>query len=129
MTTFTVKKKLDLAFLGQGWDTGAFLNFRSMTFAETREFAKLSAPATPPAVPSNVGFDGKAIVAPASDVPAGTLDNLEQVLTIVKDHFIDGRGYDGNALSDITVDDIEDLPTEVITKSVALLAGSPDPKS
>lgn len=104
---FTVKKKLDLSYLGEGWVGSTYLNFNGMTFAETREFAKLNMDAEDP----------------------NSEKNLEVVMNLLKSHFVDGRGFDGTNVVDITADDLENLPTDVVTKSIELLAGSADPKS
>jgi len=104
---FTVEKKLNLTYLGGGWANGTYLTFTGMTFTETREFAKL-----------NVG-EGD----PASD------KNLDLVLSLLRKHFIAGKGYNGKEVVDITVEDLPELPVDVITKSIELLAGANDPKS
>lgn len=107
---FTVKKKLDLAYLGEGWGNNTFVSFNSMTFAETREFSKIAA------------------TVPDAGEAANT-ESLDTVINLLKSHFIDGMGYNGEAIVPITVDDLESLPTDVITKSIELLAGNADPKS
>jgi hypothetical protein len=104
---FTVKKKLDLSYLGDGWTQGTHLTFSGMTFAETRDFAKLNINTEDP----------------------NNEQNLEVVMNLLKSHFVDGRGFDGTNVVDITADDLENLPTDVVTKSIELLAGNADPKS
>lgn len=108
--TFQVKKKLDLSYLGDGWTQGTYLNFSSLTFAETREFANL-----------NVDTEN-------TDNTANQ-QSLDMVLGIVTKHFIDGMGWDGQKLAEISASDIQDLPVEVVTKSIQLLVGTTDPKS
>lgn len=104
---FTVVKKLDLSFLGEGWTQGTYLKFSAMTFSETREFAKLN---------------------PNTDNPADD-KNLEIVLQLLQRHLIEGRGWDGQNIVEIKSEDLTELPPEVVTKAIELLAGTPDPKS
>jgi hypothetical protein len=103
---FTVEKKLELAYLGNGWN-GCFLRFNGMTFAETREFAKLNI---------------------AEGDPANE-ESLLAIMNLLKSHLVEGKGWNGSEVVPITADDLQDLPTDVITKSIELLAGTTDPKS
>lgn len=100
---FPVKKTLKLDFLGEGWE-GAYINFSGLTFKETRGFAAQK----------------------LNEQDAEDPENVEFVLSLLKDHFLDGKGFNGTDLSDLTADDIEDLPVDVIGKSVELLAGGPN---
>lgn len=104
---FTVVKKLDLSYLGEGWSGGTYLKFSGLTFAETRDFAQLS----------------------VEEGSADTQKSLDMVLGIVKQHFLEGMGFDGEKITQIEADDLESLPVDVITKSIELLAGTSDPKS
>lgn len=103
---FTVKKRLDLSYLGDGWANGTYLAFNAMTFAETREFSKLN----------------------VNDEKPDTEKSVDMVLMMLKSHYVEGYGFDGKSVVPITADDIENLPTDVITKAMELLAGKVDPK-
>lgn len=97
---FPVRKELKLDFLGAEW-AGAYIAYRALTFKETRGF-------------SNLELDNE---------NANSEQNMEAVLELLQGHFIEGKAYDGNQLVDLTVDDLENLPVDVIGKSVEALAG------
>src|ERR1700690_814697 len=103
MAKFTVTKTLDLSFLGEGWQN-TYLKFNGMTFAETREFAKLN--------PTTETEDGQHT---ADD------SQLETVMNLLQKHFIGGQGYNGESIVPIEASDLPSLPTDVITKSIELL--------
>lgn len=50
-------------------------------------------------------------------------------INILKDHFVDGKGVTDEGIVDMTADDIELMPVEIIPKIVQLLKGDIDPKS
>jgi hypothetical protein len=104
---YTVEKKLSLSFLGGGWSEDTYLQFTGITFAETRELGKL-----------NVTNDGS-----ASD------ESLDLVLGLLAKHYISGMGWNGSEVVKIPKEDLQELPSEVITKAIELLVGAPDPKS
>lgn len=99
---FLVKKKFDLAFLGDGW-SGAYIIFSALTFKESRGFA-------------NQQFDEEN---PQNEA------NLNFVIELLQAHFIEGKAYNGNDLVDLSKDDLEELPVDVITQAVELLVGGP----
>lgn len=110
--SFLVKRRLDLEFLGDDWK-GAYVNFRAPSYTEVKEIAALE----------------------NKQDKQGAQDNNQQdadvVINTLKDHIVDGKGYDpeNQGLADITKDNFEDLPPQVISKAVELLLGDPDPKS
>lgn len=102
---FVVKKTLKLDFLGDGWQD-AYLEFSGLTFKESRGFSEKK-------------FD---------ENNPESAENLEFVITLLKTHFLGGKGWNGSELVDITTDDLEDLPVDAISKSVeALVGGTADP--
>lgn len=103
---FPVQKKIDLSFLGAEW-TGAEINFRALTFKETRDLAGLNFDADNPDADKSIEF----------------------VTKFLGDHFISGKAYNGEGLVPLTKDDLEELPVDVINKAVEVLAGQTDPKS
>lgn len=108
---FLVKRKLELSFLGDDWKE-AFIEFRAPSYAEVRKIAALE-----------------------NSKQDNSQDNDQQdadlVISTLKDHIVSGKGYDpeSQGLVDITSANFEDLPPSVISKSVELLLGDPDPKS
>jgi hypothetical protein len=107
MSKFPIEKRLDLGFLGQGWQ-GAELVLSGLTFAETKEIA-------------NVGVD--------PDAPDANEKSTAFVSDFLGKHFLRGKAFNGTNLVDLTKEDLEELPIEVVNKAVELLSGNPDPKS
>jgi hypothetical protein len=100
---FPVTKTLKLDYLGQGWED-AYLNLSGLSFKEMRIFAKMGAE-----------FDKEN---PESD------KNLDLTVELIEDHFIGGKAWNGSELVDLKKEDIPDLPVEVLTRAIQLLAGT-----
>lgn len=110
---FIVKRKLDLSFLGDDWHD-CYIEFRAPSYKEVKEIAKIESKTIDGQTPPDTGSD--------ADIVVNTL----------KDHIIAGKGYDPdaeNGKTDIDQSNFENLPPQVISKSVELLLGDPDPKS
>lgn len=106
---FPVQKRVDLSFLGAEWQ-GAELVFSGLTFKETRELA------------------GQDFSVDEND-PTSANKSMTFVVKFLTDHFLSGKGYNGEGLVPIKKEDLEDLPVEAINKSVELVTGQVDPKS
>ena len=97
---FTVKRALNLGFLGEGWDK-CVINFRPFSYREVQDM--------------QTGIEDKE-------------ESARKFLTLLKSHFIDGQGLVDGASVSIEASDIEDLPLEVITEASKVLTGQLDPK-
>jgi hypothetical protein len=107
MSKFVVKKKVSLKFLGDDWKD-AYLILSPLKVNEFKVIQKLSASEN------------------SSD-----LENMKVVVgmaKILREHFISGKGWDGQALISIEAKDLEELPIEVLSIGFEALSGTPDPK-
>lgn len=105
---FIVKKKFDLKHLGEGWEN-AYIIFTPFTFDDNEELLSirdLIKTTDPDKVKPE---DAK----PASDV----------ILKLLQDKLVEGKGWDGKKLIDITKENLGQLPMEVLTDSIATLQG------
>lgn len=103
---FVVSKKLPLDFLGTEWHA-AYINFSLPSLKESLEQA----------VPTE------------EEITADPQKYTGQMVDFIEKHFLDGKGWNGSQLVDLTASDIQELPTIVFTKAAELLAGAVDPKS
>lgn len=103
---FVVAKKLDLEFLGEGWN-GAFIKFSVPSLKEIMSQE----------LPNE------------EDVKADPKKYNDQMVKFAEDHFISGQGWNGNQLVPLVADDIKELPMNVFVEATKLLMGALDPKS
>lgn len=108
MSRFAIPKKIDLTFVGEGWD-GCYIVMRSLT---AKDFKKVQALA--PADTNDVNQNTQA---------------MDAMIDLLSEKFIKGRGFDGENVVDITREDVSDLPVEILTACLEQLAGKLDPKS
>lgn len=108
MATFVVKKKIELAFLGEGWEQ-AYITFSPFSFADNEKLLKLR---------SKVNTDN-----PEDTTQEGAEEASNNIITLLQDKFIEGKGYDGEKLVDITKDNLKDLPMEIINEALSTLQG------
>lgn len=108
MSTFVVKKKIELAFLGEGWEE-AFVTFSPFTFADNESLLKLR---------SQVNVEN-----PEATPQDGAEKASKDMITLLQDKFVEGKGYDGEGLVAITKDNLADLPMEIINKALDVLQG------
>lgn len=89
---FVIEKRIDLSKLGTGWEN-CFISFSPFSFGENKQ-----------------------LVLMRKDMLAGQEDDKtsEQMLDLLKKHLIAGKGFDGKGEVDITADNLEDLPIEII---------------
>lgn len=104
MGKFVSNQKVSLASVGEGW-ADAYLTFKGISFNESLDFADLSTDES----------NAKA--------------SADKVLSLLQAHFVDGKGWNGTELVDITSDDLGDLPVSAITESLKALAGTINPNS
>lgn len=102
MSRFPVTKTLKLDFLGTEW-TQAFISFSGLSFKEMQEFADAGAELD-------------------KDNPESK-KNLDFTVNLLKQHFANGKAWNGQDLEDITADDLTDLPVDALVKAVKLLSG------
>jgi hypothetical protein len=93
---FDIKVKLNLDFLGDGWDQ-CYINYSPITIGDAKKFRSLS-----------------------PDDP----ESLDKGIALLKDLFLDGKGLSGGKLVDFQAEDIEQLPLTVINKSIELMVGT-----
>lgn len=103
---FVVKKKLELAFLGEEWHA-AYINFSLPSLKESLEQD----------IPSQ------------EEIEADPKKYTKQMVAFAEKHFLDGKGFDGSQLVDLTAADIQEMPTIVFVEATKLLMGALDPKS
>jgi len=105
---FQVRKKIELNFLGEGWEE-TYITLNAPSYSEIKEFSK------------------------KSKVKEGEQPNesvVDEGIDLLKSLFIDGKAFDGKTLVDFTKEDITDLPIEAINKIfIALTEGVKSPNS
>lgn len=103
---FIVSKKLDLGFLGEGWQ-GAYINF--------------SLPSLKEGLDQNTPSE--------EEIKADPKKHTQVMVEFAEKHFLDGQGWNGSQLVSLVAADIQELPTTVFVEATKLLMGAPDPKS
>lgn len=103
---FIVSKKLDLAFLGEGWQA-AYINFSLPSLKEGLEQE----------LPNE------------EELQADPKKYTKQMVAFAEKHFISGEGYNGTQLVTLQASDIQEMPTIVFVEATKLLMGATDPKS
>lgn len=106
MTTFVVKKRISLDFLGEGWKE-AYLEMSPFTFADNEKIIKIQRLSSQQSIMS------------ADEAKNAT----NEIISLIADKFISGKGYDGTELIPITRENIQDLPIEVIVHALKELQG------
>ncbi len=104
--TFVVRKKIELSFLGEGWQE-TYVIFTPFTFNDNATLLKLRGLAT------GAGTD-------AAEAEKAS----REIMGLLKDKFIEGKGFDGKALAPITKENLGELPMEIITKILTALQGA-----
>lgn len=106
---FPVEKKLELSYLGSGWDTGAYISFTALTFKEQEKLATLT------------GEDE------SSDNKPDPAQSAKEIKDILINHLVSGKAWNGSELVELTEDNIDDLPAEVVTRCIETIVGTPSP--
>lgn len=109
--SFVIKRKMDLSELGEGWDS-CYIEYNPI---RSRDNDKLLA---------------------IQEYRAAILNNdieaikkaRQATLTIIKENFLGGKGYDGEKQIDITKENLENLPDETLTELFQLITGQIDAK-
>lgn len=102
---FVVKKKIPLDDLGEGWEQ-AFITFTPFSFRDNEKIISLRT-----VVLNNSASEKEAKKAS---------DDIKDLLA---EKLVEGKGFDGEKLIDITPENLPDLPMEVIVKVLTLLQG------
>lgn len=102
--SFQVKKKIDLQFLGEGWND-CYVNVSPLSWEEDSEMTKIRARV------ANIETEEQAEA------------EKKKMTQILVEHFIDGKGWDGTKQVDITKKNVTKLPTEAITKILREMQG------
>ena len=99
MAKFKVVKKLPLDFLGEGWKD-AYINFQVLTIADIKN-----------KFPTLTELD--------VEDPTSVIKGMDTILKILTDKFVDGKDNEGK---EIKVEDLEELPAEVMKKALEFLS-------
>lgn len=105
---FVVKKRIELSFLGEGWEE-AYVIFTPFTFNDNTALLKLRHLA--------LGVSG-----PDIDVEEANKATKE-IMVLLENKFVEGKGFDGKHLAPITKENLADLPMEIITRILQALQG------
>ena len=101
---FTFTKKVDLSEFGEEWKD-SYVVVRRLTFGETKDLA---------------GFDADS---------GDTAKNVEFAVSLLQSHFVEGKAFNGTELVNLTADDVESLPIDIVNKVIEAVVGTPSPKS
>lgn len=101
MAGFDIFKTFKLDFL-EGWGDGCYIKFRPPAAREAKDIAIFS-------------FN--------KDNPQEMKDAWERALKVLKEKFVEGKGLKDGAIVDITADELEELPIDVIDKCFGFLLG------
>lgn len=115
MTNFIVRKKLSLSFLGEGWEE-AYLILTPFTFNDNIQLVKFQKK-----------FAGMAAESAGEEELLETTSKMQE---LVSERLVEGKGFDGTKLVDITKEDLGSLPMEVFSRILNELKGETlSPKS
>ena len=104
-TQFVVKKKINLAHLGEGWEDG-FVTLTPFTFRDNEAIIRLRTLVTSQDISEEEAKK-------ASD----------EIVTLLQEKLIEGMGFDGEKLVPITKDNLSDLPMEIVVMILQTLQG------
>lgn len=103
--SFVVRKKIELSFLGDGWQE-AYVVFTPFTFADNATLLKL-----------RTAISGQGQIEEAEEAS-------KRIMDLLKEKFIEGKGFNGKELVAITKENLKDLPMEIIGKLLTALQGA-----
>lgn len=106
MTTFVVKKKISLDFLGEDWKE-CYLEMTPFTFADNDKILRIQ----------------KLSLQQVNMTAEEAQHASTEILNLVADKLISGKGYNGESLIPITRENLSDLPIEVIVHALKELQG------
>lgn len=107
MTAFIVRKKIDLSYLGEGWEK-AYITFTPFTFGDNASILKLRK------------MSLNAVNADDKELQKAT----DEIMDLLKSKLVEGQGYDGKTLVPITKENLSELPMELVTKILEELQGN-----
>ncbi len=110
MKKFNIVRQFSLNFINDEWKD-AYINFSALTVGDVKEkFPNLSK------------LDEKS--------QADPMIGLNSILDLLKSKFVSGKGVsEKKELVDLTVDDLEALPVEVLSKALSFLSQGVMPPS
>ncbi len=103
--TFVVKKRIPLDDLGEGWEE-AFITFTPFTYRNNDKIISL-----------------RSTVLDKNATDEQTKKASDDIKELLSDNLIEGKGFNGKELVDITKENLPDLPMEVFTKCLMALQG------
>lgn len=108
---FVIRRKLDLSDSGEGWE-GAYIIYTPLSFSQNKKLIDIQK------------YREK--------LKSGDIETVTKVnnmtFEIAKDGFVEGKGYDGEKLVDITKENLNELPDDMLTKLFKLITGKLDTK-
>lgn len=107
MSKFEVSKKVNLDMLGEHWKD-CYITVTPLAVNEFEDIINLQ---------------------PKDDNAKENIKAMKQMIKVVETHFVDGKGWDGQGVIPIEVDDIQQLPIEILSVAIKALSGKTDPKS
>lgn len=96
MSNWFVTENIDLSALGAGWDS-CFLSFTPFSFKEVKSFTKYAS------------TDDESEFASEK----AKVESNEEVMKLIREHFVEGKIYNGKSVVDATKKDLDDMPFRV----------------
>lgn len=106
--SFVVKKRIELNHLGEGWED-AYLIFSPFTFDDNVNLIALQKKLR----------DVAANNTDADDAQTAS----KEMMKILKEKLVEGKGFDGDKLIDVTKENFHEMPMEVIVDVIYRLQG------
>lgn len=100
--TFDIFRTLSLSYLGEEWKD-CYLKFSYLTADEAKDFASLK-------------ID--------KDDPSEVIKVLDKAIEVIKNKFVEGKAIRDGKIVELSKEDVNDLPVEILNKCVQLLVGS-----
>ena len=105
-STFVAYKTLKLDFLGEGWEN-AYLKFKDVPYSVLTQMSE----------EYGTGYTADELKNDPQKVKeANTAGNK-----FLKDFFVEGKGFNGESLIEVTKDNLPDLPARALVKAVDFL--------
>lgn len=103
---FVVKKRIELKQFGEGWEE-AYAIFSPFTFNDNDKLLKLRS----------------MVLKPETLSPEDAKKTSDDMKAIMKEKFVEGKGFDGEKLVPITKENLGELPMEITVHILQVLQG------
>lgn len=114
--SFVVKKRLPLAYLGEGWEE-AFITFSPLNWDDNVQISALRSKLT------KLQKQASEPDADAEKVEKETEKMVNQIFDHLTEKFVEGKGFNGKELEPITKENMRELPIEVLQYCLGQLQG------